>query len=317
MHPILVSYGSFFIGAYGMMLALALFSGAVLAIRRSRRVGLSEHRVMDLVFLCLLGGIVGGRLTYVAVDILPGGQRYFLDHLREIVFSRSGFVFLGGLAAAIPVGILYCRKKGLNPWFVADVLAPSLAFGHALGRVGCFLAGCCYGRIADPAGPLGFLAVRFPKGSDLYPGMAFEDHLRRGLIDAGATTSLPVWPVQLFESGANLVLFLLLALLWRRRRFNGQVFLSYLAFYAVVRFALEFLRGDAERGAIGLLSTSQAISLAAAAFALVAWRPLVKSQNLLAQARGRNDSDGPALAPSQAKKTAGPSRRKRRRKPLP
>jgi phosphatidylglycerol:prolipoprotein diacylglycerol transferase len=316
MHPILFSRGSFFIGSYGMMLALALFIGAVLAIGRSRRAGLSEHHVMDLVFLCLLSGIVGGRVAYVVVDLLPGGERYFLDHPREIIFSRSGFVFLGGLVAAIPVGILYCRKKGLNAWFAADVLAPSLALGHALGRVGCFLAGCCYGRIADPAGPLGFLAVRFPKGPDLYPGIAYEDHLRRGLIDAGAATSLPVWPVQLFESGANLVLFLLLLLLWRRRRFNGQVFLSYLLLYSLARFALEFLRGDAQRGAIGPLSMSQAVAMAAAALALAAWSPLARSQNLPAQTRELGDSGKPALAPSPAKKTAGAFRPKKKKRPL-
>jgi prolipoprotein diacylglyceryltransferase len=119
------------------------------------------------------------------------------------------------------------------------------------------------------------LAVRFPRvtrvGEAAYPGIAFIDQLNRKVVDPAAVCTLPVWPVQLFEAAGNLAIFSVLALLWRRRRFDGQIFLGYVVLYAVLRFMLEFLRGDVERGAVGILSTSQAISLAGLIFALALW----------------------------------------------
>ena len=277
MHPVLFSIGTFYIGTYGLMLALALIAGTLVAIYQAKRAGVDVQAVMDLVFFGVIGGLAGGRIAYILVNF-----GLFLEAPLSMIFSRTCFVFLGSVAGGLAVVFLIARRQRLDFWRLSDVVVTAVPLGHALGRVGCFLAGCCYGRVANPDGPLAFLAVQYPKeqavGGQFVGSQACADHVTHFGLSSFASHSLPVWPVQLFESFGNLVLFVVLLLLWPRRRFHGQIFLLYLALYASLRFALEYVRGDAERGAIGPFSTSQALSLVALVCAVALWRHLRRSQ---------------------------------------
>ncbi len=277
MHPILIQIGSFFIGTYGLMIMIGLLAAMGLGLRLARRVGIKGEQIYDLAFFAAISGIVGGRIGYILVE-LPDLMRSS-DPMREfggLIFSRFGFVFLGGFAAAIVTLIFYIRKKKLAMWDVGDVGAPSLALGHAFGRIGCFAAGCCYGRVVPVGSFWSFLGVRFPRvfdreGNDLF-SMAYLDHHKHGLVDATAICSLPVFPTQLIESAANFLICLVLVFLWSKRKFSGQIFCYYLFFYGAARFLIEFLRGDAERGVYFGISTSQFLSLIAIGAGIVIWK---------------------------------------------
>ena len=288
MHPVFFQVGSFYIGTYGVLLALALIVGTLVALGRAKRVGVDPQVVMDLIFFGVLGGIVGGRVAHVILNFQD-----FLAHPFALLFSRTGFVFLGSLMGSIAVVVFILRRRNLNFWAIADVLVTAVPAGHVFGRLGCFTAGCCFGRPMAEEGFLGFLAVRFPKaveiGNAYIGGQAFEEHRQMclagvdsaaGMLDLAATESLPVWPIQLFASFGNLLIFAALMLIWRRRRFNGQVLLSYLFLYSIMRFSIEFLRGDSGRGNIGFLTTSQWLTLLAFVFVLASWSHLNRTRNL-------------------------------------
>ena len=154
---------------------------------------------------------------------------------------------LSMLMAAVPVGIWYVRKHNLPVWKTADIMAPSIALGHAFGRLGCFFAGCCYGAVCS--GPL---CVTFHDAHSLAP------------------LGVPLFPTQLMESGGEFLIFGILTLLWRRRKFDGQLFWLYPIFYAILRFVIEFFRGDVDRGLYfgGIISTSQIIAVFMLGFSL-------------------------------------------------
>jgi phosphatidylglycerol:prolipoprotein diacylglycerol transferase len=172
---------------------------------------------------------------------------YYLQNPSQIISLetlRSGGVYYGGFLAAVVVGIVYMRRHHLPVWKMTDCYAPGLALGQAIGRLGCFSAGCCYGK---------------PTSSVL--GVVFKNPY--SLQTVGVPLMVPLHPTQLYEAIANLIIFVTLWLALRRKRFNGQVFILYLFMYSIARFFVEFLRGDADRGFLfeGRLSTSQAISL--------------------------------------------------------
>jgi phosphatidylglycerol:prolipoprotein diacylglycerol transferase len=153
-------------------------------------------------------------------------------------------VFYGGLIGALPVAWWYARKHNLPPWPTADVLAPGVALGQAVGRLGCFAAGCCYGRPAEVP-----WAVTF---KDIYTTRT-----------VGTPLDVPLHPTQLYEAAATLLIFGLLIWMSRKKLFHGQVALAYVFLYSLARFVIEFYRGDAARGTVlgGWLSTSQFISI--------------------------------------------------------
>ena len=161
-------------------------------------------------------------------------------------------MFYGGLLLSVAVFFAWCAIKRENVFRLSDMLVVAIPLGHAFGRVGCFFYGCCYGRISDSA-----FAVSFPRGSP-----AWYEQLNGGLIAPSALESLPVLPTQLVEAAAALVLFAVLAMVCLRTAKTMPGFVSgcYFAGYALVRFPLEWLRGD-PRAAVGPFSISQAISL--------------------------------------------------------
>jgi phosphatidylglycerol---prolipoprotein diacylglyceryl transferase len=201
---------------YGILTALGFVGGFWTAARRAPGAGLKADDVYALAPWIIVSTVIGARAFYVVTfwkDEFAG------EPLWRILNMRSGLVFYGGLVGAAVGTILFCRIQKLPLWRMADVLAPSVPLGHLFGRVGCFMTGCCYGKPTELP-----WAVHFPK-----------DH---------ATHGAGVHPTQFYEAGLNLALFVILSVLFRKRRFDGQVFSAYLVGYALVRGFVEMFRGD-------------------------------------------------------------------------
>ncbi|MCU0255218.1 MAG: prolipoprotein diacylglyceryl transferase [Vicinamibacterales bacterium] len=239
MFPKLLDLGPVSLYSYGVLLAAAYLLGLQLALRRAAAAGLNPGKVMDLGIWVVLSALVGAKLLLVLID-LP----HFLANPSEI-FSmvRSAGVFYGGLIAAVGVGLWYMRRNGLPVWTTADLFAPGIALGHVIGRLGCFMAGCCFGR-----------------PSDLPWAVTFTSPLAAEIV--GTPLHVPLHPTQLYESFAELLILVFLLVFEKRgRAFPGRTFWGYLVLYSITRFVIEGFRGD-ERGLVfGLWSTSQFISL--------------------------------------------------------
>jgi phosphatidylglycerol:prolipoprotein diacylglycerol transferase len=210
------------------------------ASREAKRQGLDAGRVTDMAIWVLIAGLIGAKVLLVLVDF-----HYYQRSPRELwSIFQSGGVFYGGLIGGALVAWWYARRHGLAGWSTADALAPGVVLGQAIGRLGCFAAGCCWGKPTSLP-----WAVTF---TDVYASRA-----------VGTPMDTPLHPSQLYESGAAFLIFAFLLWLLPRKRFNGQVALAYVALYSAVRFGLEFLRGDPERGSWfgGALSTSQVIAI--------------------------------------------------------
>lgn len=257
MSPFLLTFDNgFFLGNYGLLIAIGLFVAVALAVWRGKSRGIAAETFMDLAFISAVAGFVGGRILYIVTE-----WRDFVQDPLPILLSRSGFVFLGGFVGALLAAGWYIRRKKIDFWNAADVAMPSLAIGHAFGRIGCHLAGCCFGGVC--AAPVGIRvpAVIDPNGM-LWPN-AYLDHLQRGLIGQTDAFSLAIYPVQLMEATG---LFILAAIYWivgLKPHRKGLVFGLYLVTYGIMRFVLEMLRGDENRGVFfgGAVSTSQLISV--------------------------------------------------------
>jgi phosphatidylglycerol---prolipoprotein diacylglyceryl transferase len=203
------------------------------------------------------------RRGYETCDPATGVCHQGRDCLRALKFWYGGLTYYGGLGLAIPVGLWFIRRRRMPFWRVADMGGYGIPLGLVFGRLGCLLAGCCFGSPC-PADR----GIVFPPGSP-----AWEHHLEEGLIPRTALESLPTWPAQVWEGAACLLIFAYLYL-WRRhrQRFDGQLFFVYCMLYAVARFAVEFWRDDARGGVLGL-STSQWLGFPLFAFgAFMYWR---------------------------------------------
>jgi phosphatidylglycerol:prolipoprotein diacylglycerol transferase len=227
MHSILFRIGPIPIYAYGFMLMLAFLAGSAVAVRLAKRRGIAPEHVLDMTALILVLSIVGARLLYVALK-----WQHFSAHPGEIAHIwEGGLSFHGGLAGGLLAGVIYCRRHGLPILRMGDVMMPGVALGYAIGRLGCFLNGCCYGAPTDLP-----WACRFPEP-----------------LGAGSLTA-PSHPTQIYAAIISLGLFALLLWIGRHQRVDGQVLWTYLLGYAVYRFGIEFLRAGAtaEAGMAGL-----------------------------------------------------------------
>ena len=223
---------------YGLLVATAFLAGIWWTAHEAKKVNLNPDFVFDLAFYIVVAAIIGSRILYIITDY----DRYLAHPLDVLKIWEGGLVFYGGFIAAIGTSLYYAKKKQTPFLLIADLFMPGVALGHAIGRLGCFAAGCCYGR---PVTGSPFWAVTFPhNGTSLAP------------------SGIPLYPTQLMESAAEFVLFLVLIALRRRKKFTGQIFLSYVILYGLSRSVLELFRGDAIRGFVipGILSTSQLIS---------------------------------------------------------
>ena len=254
-----------------------------LAGRAARLAGLDRERVMDLCFWILLAAMVGSRVLFIIVN----WEDYAHDPASIFAFWKGGLVFYGGFIGAVLVSIWYMRKHRMSFFPYADAIIPSVAIGHAIGRLGCFAAGCCWGASCDPHLPW---AARFPPES-----LAYQSQLTNHVIQLGAARTLPIHPTQLYEALGELGIFVALTLWRTRKRFQGELLALYLILYAPLRALIETMRGDEERGRVfnflgalargawWNLSTSELISVAIFALGVVLYVTLGR------RAGGRTD----------------------------
>ncbi len=231
MFPDLIDLGFLHLRTYGACMATGFLVCWWLIEKLGRRKDLS-----NLLLALMVSGVVGSRIAYV----IEHWQSEFAANPAQIVrVDQGGLMFYGGLILAIVVFFVWCAWKKERPLALADLLCTVIPLGHAFGRIGCFFYGCCYGRDSDA-----WCAVTFPMGSP-----SWFEHGRR---------MVPVLPTQLFEAAALLVLFAVLFFVYRKaRRYTAGL---YLMDYAVIRFGMEYLRGD-PRAAVGPFSISQTISI--------------------------------------------------------
>src|SRR5436305_1727413 len=240
MYPRLFEFGPITVYTYGVLLAAAYLLGLKLAMTRAQKRGLDHNRVLDLGIYIIISALIGAKLLLLVTDF----STFRNDPKELLTLARSGGVFYGGLILAVVVALWYIRRAGLPLWTTCDVFAPGIALGHVVGRFGCLFAGCCYGK---------------PVAAPHWWTVTFTDPF--AAANVGTPLNVPLYPTQLFEAGAELVILLLL--LWTERKgrsFAGRTFWLYMLLYAISRFIIEFYRGD-DRGGVGMFSTSQFISI--------------------------------------------------------
>ena len=223
---------------YGLMIGLGVVGSLMLSWRRARQRGMSEDTVSTMTILAVVIGFLGGKIFF----LLTHWGQFMADPIGSL--GSEGFVVYGGIIFAFAACWLYARKKGDRFILWSDLLLPGVALAQGFGRIGCFLAGCCYGAPTDS-----WLGVTFPAGSF-------------------APAGVPLWPTQLISSAGDLMLAGVLLWMDRKKHYDGKLTVWYLILYSVGRFLVEFLRAD-NRGAVGVLSSSQFIGLFVVAAALL------------------------------------------------
>jgi phosphatidylglycerol---prolipoprotein diacylglyceryl transferase len=256
-YPELFSIGPWFgigpitVYTYGVLLAASYLLGLRLAMSRAKRWGLDSNRVLDLGIYIIIAALIGAKLLLLVVDF----DQFRRSPADLLSLARSGGVFYGGLILAVVVAFWYIAKHRMPFWTTCDVFAPGIALGHVTGRLGCFAAGCCYG-----------------KPTNVPWAVIFTNPL--AAANVGTPLGIPLHPTQLYEAGAELlILVLLLATERRGRPFPGRTFWSYMFLYAASRYIIEVYRGDPRGTLFGVFSTSQFISLILAplSLAMLAW----------------------------------------------
>ncbi len=256
MHPVIFSFGAVTIYTYGLFVALGFFTSILVVRVFAGKNSIDPQIMTDLIYVILISALIGSRLLYVIINF-----NFFRNDLISIFkLWDGGLVFYGGFILSVLSSWIFIKIKGLEKWRSADVLAPGIALGHAVGRIGCFFAGCCYGQECTLP-----WAVVFTNKDSLAPlGVALH-------------------PTQLYSVISNFIIFLILLLIFRLKKFHGQVFFSYLLIYSVFRSIIETFRGDF-RGDFFMfsISVSQGISLVTG---------LISIYMLFTLYRKNNDSD--------------------------
>ncbi len=238
MHPILLKIGPLTIHTYGFMLALGVASALWFLYVQSKKQGLEAPKMLDMAFYTIIISLIGAKLI-----LFIGNFSYYMRYPGELFsLARSGGVFQGGLAFGIIFALWYFRKHRIPTWKAADIVGTALALGHGFGRIGCFSAGCCYGRECS-----------------LPWGVTFQNEYAHNL------TGIPIHqilhPTQLYESALNFLNFFVLFLILRKKKFDGQVFSFYIINYSIIRFFVEYFRGDHPDSAFLILKPSPYLSL--------------------------------------------------------
>ncbi len=277
MYPTLYEAGELGLHTWGVMVTMAFLVSVLVVQRRVPKVGVNPDRLVPMYVLLIVAALLGARLlhfVFAEPALLFGNPAVFFD------VKRGGYAFYGGVIGGGLAGALFCRARGIPVWKVTDVAAAAIPLGLAVGRVGCFFAGCCHGQPTRQAGGAALWSMRggevvlvegFPwVGLVFFPG-----------VGVGALHNVVLYPSQPWATAGGLILFGLLSLMWARmRRFDGQIIATLFVLYAGLRSLLESFRGDSVRGLYevgGLtLSTSQLVSLGmvavAAVITAVKWR---------------------------------------------
>ena len=235
MFPVLFEINIFVIHTYGFFIALAFLCAIFISKREAKIVGEDPEKIGDMIFWVLIAAIIGSRLFYVVIY----RDKYFPGNFWDVFkIWEGGLVFYGGFIGAVVVAIWFLNKNKMRIWKAGDIVTPAIPFGHFLGRLGCFSAGCCHGKECT------------------LPWAVVYSH-----PETLAPTGVPVHPTQLYESFCNLLIFAFIMYYKRYKKFDGQVFWTYVIIYAITRSIIEMFRGDF-RGAeiLGILSTSQSIA---------------------------------------------------------
>ncbi len=249
MHPKLIEFGDFFLPSYGVLVAIAFFAALQVTIRLGARRGLNKEILTNLAIYCALAGLAGAKLFMILFDLrdyIDGSRPFF-----SLATLQAAGVFQGGLILAVVVAFWYMKRESLPPLVTADVFAPGIALGHAIGRLGCFSAGCCWGIACDRKWAVTF---RNPDAEAL----------------TGVPLGIPLHPTQLYEFAAELLVFSVLY--WRHGKPHreGEILGLYLVISSALRFWVEFYRFHAQALPFnGPWSLTQWISVGL--FALGAW----------------------------------------------
>jgi phosphatidylglycerol:prolipoprotein diacylglycerol transferase len=254
MFPKLIDADGFYLPTYGVLVALAFLVGIWITTRLARRIGLDPERVTNLAVYCAIAGMLGAKLLMFVFD-----WDYFARNPGEIFSLRTlqaAGVYQGGFLLALAVAFLYMWRNAMPALGTADCFAPGLAAGHAIGRLGCFAAGCCWGSSCDRSWAVTF---RNPDAHEL----------------TGVPLNVPLHPAQLYESVANVAIFAGLYLLFRRPHREGTILGWYLVAYSCVRFVIEFFRHHEQALPFGMdFSLTQWIAMGTfvAGVLLLVWR---------------------------------------------
>jgi phosphatidylglycerol:prolipoprotein diacylglycerol transferase len=244
MHPELFRIGPLAIHSYGITLALSFLIGIYFAIRKGKKRGIKEDEIVNVAFIIIVASIVGSRLFYVFfhLDEFTGRWVYAFWPVQEDgTIGLGGLILLGGFILAFISACIYMMIKKLNFWKVADSVAPSIAFGVFLTRIGCYLNGCCFGKACDL--PWG---VNFPPNSPA------------GSVMGDAT----IHPTQLYSSLYGLLIFLILNWLDRKNYFDGIIIGSFMILDGFSRFTIDFFRYyENQMFLVGGLQFNQIVSL--------------------------------------------------------
>lgn len=232
----ILTIGKFTIHGYGLMIGIGIILAYVLAEYNAGKKKMDKDSVYSLAIWALISGYIGSKILYI-ITVLPEffkNRETFIMIIKDI---SSGWVVYGGILGGILGIFLMCKVKKYNFWQYIDLIAPPVALAQGFGRIGCLLAGCCYGIQSNSI------------FSIMFTNSAF------------APNNIPLLPTQIISSGLDFINAIVLLILDKKKKNEGQLFGFYLVFYSIGRFGLEFIRGDLERGSVGFLSTSQFIAL--------------------------------------------------------
>lgn len=262
MFPILIKIGPFTLHTYGFLLAVGVLAAILLTLKLARKQNIDQRVLADFLFYTILVGLLGAKIFLLVTEFKFYSQNP--DQIKNLITSAG--TFYGGLIFGALFAAWFLRKHKLDYRVLADMIAPSIALAHFFGRLGCFFAGCCWGREAEGCA----IAVKY--------------------TDTRATTgvplNIPMYPTQLMESILNLLNFIILIILYHRKKFHGQIFAIYIFNYSLIRFFVEFFRGDDDRGYIfggidhpfSSFSVPQLISVIGIITAIVLYRVFKKKE---------------------------------------
>jgi phosphatidylglycerol:prolipoprotein diacylglycerol transferase len=227
---------------YGLLVSIGVLVGLWISVRNSQKQGINPEDAWNLGIIVVLFGILGSKILYILVD-----WGFYTSHPADIFsFStlQAGGVFSGGLIGAFAAAFYYIHKHGMPALATCDAFAPGLALGHSIGRLGCFAAGCCWG-----------------KPTSHFWGVTFTNPLAQQWV--GTPLNVALEPTQLFESAIELAIFVTLTWMFARKKFDGQILGAYFFLYGFARYFLEFIRDDPGRGSVfgGIMTGTQFISL--------------------------------------------------------
>ena len=250
MHPTLLKIGFLEIHTYGVFVALGFFAAFKLLLFYGKKSDFSLTLIETLTFLVFIFSLLGARLFYVLIS-----WQEFAGNPSDIFkIWQGGLVFWGGFLGGAITVIIFSIKHKMPFWKLADIFAPALAIGHSIGRLGCFSAGCCYGKETNS-----FFGVVFPENC---------------LAPAG----IKLIPTQLISSILLFLLFLILIVLWKRKKFDGQIFLIYSVLFSAGRFLIEFLRGDFRGNLILGITPTQIVSITIFIVSIIVWKKLSRTE---------------------------------------